>query len=173
MTELMLATTTPAADRAALLADLTDLLQLEFDERHARELTAAIRELGGIPLALPHLPTGLLKLGVQLAGVPGGDRTVLLAFVSNGWQSREKYARYAAKSHPAGRESLLRRNAEDEARHYAWALDALEDLGCGERTVVGQAARAFAQVHGATAETLEQIGRAALESGLRTFGTAA
>jgi hypothetical protein len=95
-------------DNAALIADLTDLLQLEFDalpaysvaiaglrrpdlrdklasfradhERHAHDLSAHIRRLGGVPLALPHLPTGLLKLGVQMAGLSGGDRAVLCVF---------------------------------------------------------------------------------------------
>src|SRR5215210_4044275 len=133
-------------DEAAIVADLIDLLQLEFDalpaysvaiaglrrpdlrgtleahradhERHVSDLSAHIRRLGGVPLALPHLPTGLLKLGVQMAGLPGGDRTVLLAFVSNEWQSQEKYARYAARPYPADLSALLRRrHAEDEARH--------------------------------------------------------
>src|SRR3954452_23398928 len=101
-------TASTARDNAAMLADLTDLLQLELDalpsyavaisglrrpnqretlqafraehEQHVRDLSAEIRRWGGIPLALPHLPTGLLKLGVQLSGLPGGDRTVLLGF---------------------------------------------------------------------------------------------
>src|SRR4051794_36452977 len=108
-------------DGAGLLADLTDLLQLEFDalanyavalaglrrpdlretleafrrdhDQHVRSLSAQIHALGGIPLSLPHIPTGLLKLGVQAIGLMGGDRAVLLGFVSNEWQSREKYAR--------------------------------------------------------------------------------
>ena len=93
-------------DAAAILADLIDLLQLEFDalpaysvaiaglrrpdlrgtleahradhERHVRDLSAHIGRLGGVPLALPHLPTGLLKLGVQMAGLAGDDRAAVL-----------------------------------------------------------------------------------------------
>jgi hypothetical protein len=90
-------------DNAALIADLTDLLQLEFDalpaysvaiaglhrpdlretlksfradhERHAHDHSAHIRGLGGVPLSLPHLPTGLLKLGVQMVcGFPPLER---------------------------------------------------------------------------------------------------
>ena len=98
-------------------------------ERHAHDLSAHIRRLGGIPLALPHLPTGLLKLGVQMAGLPGGDRTVLLAFVSNEWQSQEKYARYAARPYPPELAALVQRHAADEARHYAWACGALSYAG--------------------------------------------
>ncbi|MBD0274942.1 MAG: DUF2383 domain-containing protein, partial [Acetobacteraceae bacterium] len=133
----LMTTARAAEDTTALLADLTDLLQLEYDalpaytvaiaglrrpdlrgeleayradhERHARDLSAQIRRLGGVPLALPHLPTGLLKLGVQMLGLPGGDRAILLAFVSNEWQSQEKYARYAARPYPPELSVLLRR----------------------------------------------------------------
>jgi rubrerythrin len=184
-------------DSAALLADLTDLLQLEFDalpaysvaiaglrrpdlrqeleafradhERHARDLSAQIRKLGGVPLTLPHLPTGLLKLGVQMAGLPGGDRAVLLAFVSNEWQSQEKYARYAARPYPPELADLLRRHAEDEARHYAWACASLEALGFGAETAVGRAVQAFARFHGAAADAIEALGRTALEATVRAL----
>lgn len=182
-------------DTAALQADLADLLQLELDalpmyamaisalrdpilrdnlqrfredhERHARDLSALIREMGGVPPVLPHLPTGLLKLGVQMAGLPGGDRTILLGFVSNEWQSREKYARYAAKPYSPALASLIASHAADEAKHYDWACDALRELGCGEDTFVGQAAQAFARVHGTTADVMEGIGRASLEATIR------
>ena len=195
MNELTTAST--SGDSAALLADLTDLLQLEYDalpaysvaiaglrrpdlrdaleayradhERHVRDLSAQIRRLGGVPLALPHLPTGLLKLAVQMAGLPGGDRAVLLAFVSNEWQSQEKYARYAARPSPPELSALLRRHAADEARHYAWACGALEELGCGAGTAVGQATQAFARLHGTTADALEAFNRSALEATVRAL----
>ncbi len=184
-------------DNAALLADLTDLLQLEFDalpaywvaiaglrrpdlretleayrtdhERHVHDLSAQIRQLGGVPLTLPHLPTGLLKLGVQMAGLPGGDRAVLLAFVSNEWQSQEKYARYAVRPYPAELSALLRRHATDEARHYAWACGALEELGWGTDTAIGQATQAFARFHGTTADAIEALGRTAMEAMVRAW----
>ena len=188
-------------DNAALLADLTDLLQLEYDalpaysvaiaglrrpdlretltsfrgdhERHVHDLSARIQALGGVPLAVPHLPTGLLKLGVQMLGLPGGDRAVLLAFVSNEWQSQEKYARYAARPYPPELSALLRRHAEDEARHYAWACGALEGLDCGADTPVGQATQAFARLHGTTADALEAFNRTALEATVRALRPAA
>ena len=195
MNELTTAST--SGDSAALLADLTDLLQLEYDalpaysvaiaglrrpdlrdaleayradhERHVRDLSAQIRRLGGVPLALPHLPTGLLKLAVQMAGLPGGDRAVLLAFVSNEWQSQEKYARYATRPYPPELSALLRRHAADEARHYAWACGTLEELGCGAGTAVGQATQAFARLHGTTADALEAFNRSALEATVRAL----
>lgn len=184
-------------DAAALLADLTDLLQLEYDalpaysvaiaglrrpdlrdrlglyradhERHARDLSAQIQKRGGVPLALPHLPTGLLKLGVQMAGLPGGDRAVLLAFVSNEWQSQEKYARYAARPYPAELAVLLQRHAADEARHYAWACGALEGMGCGADTAAGMAVRSFARFHGTAADAIEAFNRSALEATVRAL----
>ncbi len=187
-------------DHAALIADLTDLLQLEHDalpaysvaiaglrrpdlretleayredhERHVRDLSAQIRRLGGVPLGLPHLPTGLLKLGVQMLGLPGGDRAVLLAFVSNEWQSQEKYARYAARPYPPELSALLGRHAADEARHYAWACGALEAMGCGAGTAIGQATQAFARLHGTTADAVEAFNRTALEATVRAFGPA-
>jgi len=184
-----------AVDLPALQADLTDLLQLESDalpmyamaisalrdpvlkeklrayredhKRHARDLTALIRELGGVPPVLPHLPTGLLKLGVQIAGLPGGDRTILMSFVSNEWQSREKYARYAAKSYLPAVAALIAGHAADEAVHYAWATETLHELGCGEATLAGQATLAFARMHGSIADVLEGVGRASNEAMIR------
>ena len=188
-------TGTRDVDLPALQADLADLLQLENDtlpmysvaisarrdpalkeglwvyredhERHARDLTALIREMGGVPLVLPHLPTGRLKLGVQMAGLPGGDRTILMGFVSNEWQSREKYARYAAKPYLPAMVALIASHAADEAMHYAWATEALRGLGCGEETLAGQATQAFARMHGSVADVIEGIGRASNEVALR------
>ncbi len=184
-------------DDAALLADLTDLLQLECDalpayavaiaglrrpdlreelgahradhERHVHDLSEQIRRLGGVPLTLPHLPTGPLKLAVQMAGLPGGDRAALLAFASNEWQSQEKYARYAARAYPPEVSAMLQRHAADEARHYAWARGALEGMGWGADTTIGRASQAFAQFHGATADAVEALGRAAVEATVRAF----
>ncbi len=186
------------ADRAALFADLQDLLQLEQDalpayaaaiaalrsrelreqlevyrkehERHVEVLSAEIEALGGIPLPVPHLPTGLFKLAVQLLGLPGGDRAILLAFVSNEWQSQEKYARYAARPYPPELAVLLRRHAADEARHYAWACEALEGLGCGSDTPIGRATQTFARFHGTTADTIEALGRTMMETTVRALG---
>jgi hypothetical protein len=184
-------TTTTPRDGYALIATLNDLLQLEHDalpnyalaiaglrdrrlreelrafrddhRRHARELAGLIRARGGVPLHLPHLPTGLLKLGVQVAGLPGGDRAVLLAFRANEWQSQAKYRRLADGDLPPDVADVLRRAADDEARHYAWAADALGALGLGSGTPLGLANAAFARVHGMAAEAIEAVGRPGLE----------
>ena len=182
-------------DTAALLAELNDLLQLEYDalpvyglaiaalrrpeyrdvlaefrddhRRHVQELSRLIRDLGGIRLPLPHMPTGLFKLAVQAAALPGGDRAILLAFKSNEWQSRAKYARHAGRDHPADIAAVLERNATDEARHYAWACATLDELNCGSGTFVGSATDLFARIHGTNADVVEAAGRAALEATVR------
>lgn len=181
----------PSRDDARLIAILNDLLQLEHDalpvyglaiaglgdperrarleafrddhRRHARELSGLIRARGGVPLHVPHLPTGLLKLGVQLTGLAGGDRAIVLAFRANEWQSREKYARLAASELEPDVAEVLRRAAGDEARHYAWAAAALEEMGLGRATPVGFANAAFARFHGVAAEGIEGMGRLGLE----------
>ena len=180
----------PSRD-AALIAGLNDLLQLEHDAlpayalavaglrepeprealeafrqdhlRHVAELTGLIRERGGFPLTLPHIPTGLLKLAVQASGLPGGDRAVLLAFRANEWQSCEKYARAAAGPHDADVAAVLARAAADEARHYAWAVASLERLDLGDATPAGMANAAFARLHGTVADAIEAAGRVGLE----------
>jgi rubrerythrin len=180
-----------ASRDAALIAGLNDLLQLEHDAlpayalaiaglrepeprealetfrqdhlHHVAELTALVRERGGFPLPLPHIPTGLLKLAVQAAGLPGGDRAVLLAFRANEWQSREKYARAAADPHDPEMAAVLAHAAADEARHYAWAVASLERMGLGDATPVGMANAAFARLHGTVADAIEAAGRVALE----------
>jgi rubrerythrin len=180
----------------ALIATLNDLLQLEHDAlpayalaiaglhdlerrealkgfredhlRHVSELTGLIRARGGLPLALPHVPTGLLKLAVQASGLPGGDQALLLAFRANEWQSREKYGRLAAGGgHDAEVTAVLQRATADEARHYAWAVEMLDQMGLGDATAVGKANAAFARLHGTVAETIEAAGRVGLEALVR------
>ena len=180
-------------DGIGLVAMLNDLLQLEHDalpayqiaiaglrnpaqrdrlrafrddhRRHVNELTALIQARGGVPLRLPHLPTGIFKLLVQMAGLPGGDRAILLAFKANEWQSQEKYGRRAAEDtgHAPELAAFLRRAAEDEARHYAWVCDALEGMGVGRGTLLGAANSAFARFHGTLADGIEGAGRLAME----------
>jgi rubrerythrin len=172
-----------------LVAELNDLLQLDHDavqaytlaisslenpayketlhqfrgdhQRHVDELTQLIRARGGIAMELPHL-TGAFKLAVQAAGAAGGDRAVLLAFKANERQVRDKYRRSARASHPADVTSVLARAADDEARHYAWVLETLEDLGYDENSVSGRAERAFEVTHKGVADAVEGVERGAM-----------
>ena len=139
--------TTPTG--AELIAELNDLLALDHDavqayslaigaisnaeyrdtlagfrgdhQRHIDQLTQLIRNHGGMPVDLPHLPTGAFKLAVQALGTLGDDRAVLLTFKANEAQVRDKYRRHADRPHDTGVSAILRAAAADEERHYAWA----------------------------------------------------
>lgn len=170
-----------------LVAELNDLLQLDHDavgaytlaieglpadafretlagfradhERHVAELSELIRGRGGIPVPLPHLPTGAFKLAVQALGSLGEHRAVLLAFKTNEGQVRDKYRRHAGRGHPPEVADVLLRAAADEERHYRWAEEMLERLGAGAGTLTGLAQQAAEQVHGRTADVVEGVER--------------
>src|ERR687896_1288018 len=102
----------------ALVSELNDLLRLDHDavqayplairllqnpeykrqleefradhQRHIDELSQLIRSRDGVPLELPHLPSGAFKLAVQAVGGAGGDRAVPLAFKANERQGCDK-----------------------------------------------------------------------------------
>ena len=138
-------------DRREVVRDLNDLLQLDHDalqayeeallhvesqewgevlagfrrdhERHARDLTAFVRRLGGTPKERPHA-TGALKKGFVAAGSTRGDGPLLKALRMNEVQARLKYERYAAKlEYPGEVSELIRLNAQDERRHLDWLTD--------------------------------------------------
>lgn len=171
-----------------LIAGLNDLLQLDHDaaqaytiaigalesesfketlrafredhERHISDLSQVIRENGGLPIDLAHVPTGFFKRAVQQVGALGGDRSILLAFKANEGQVRDKYLRSAEEpGYPPEVAEVIRRNASDEVRHYTWAVERLEEMGAGEDTVLGRAAGAFERVHEATADAVEDAER--------------
>lgn len=176
---------------SALVAELNDLLQLDHDavnaytiaidslqnemwkqslfsyrgdhERHIQDLTMHIRSLGGVPIEMPHVPSGAFKSAVQAAAAAaGGDRAILLAFKSNEGQARDKYQRAAGAGHPAETADLLRRNASDEEVHYGWVSGVLETMGAGPDSTVGKAEAAFERVHGGAATALEGVERVAM-----------
>jgi rubrerythrin len=173
-----------------LVAELNDLLKLDHDavqaytlaissldnesyketlrqfrgdhERHIDELTQLIRARGGMPIQMPHVPTGAFKLAVQAVAAMGSDRTVLAAFKANERQVRDKYRRAAREVHTADVTTVLARAADDESRHYAWVLETLEDLGFNADSVAGQAERAFEVTHKGVADALEGAERQVL-----------
>jgi rubrerythrin len=176
---------------ADLAAELNDLLKLDHDaiqaytlairlvrreeykrqleafradhQRHVDELSELIRSRDATPLELPHLPSGAFKLAVQAVGGLGGDRAVLLAFKANERQVRDKYRRSARAVHPADVTSVLARATDDESRHYAWALEALEDLGVSAESGTGRAEQAFEVAHARMADAVEGAERQALK----------
>jgi rubrerythrin len=175
---------------AALAAELNDLLKLDHDaiqaytlairllenpeykrqleefradhQRHIDELSQLIRSRDATPLELPHLPSGAFKLALQAIGGAGGDRAVLLAFKANERQDRDKYQPSARATHPADVTSVLARAADDEMRHYAWALETLEDLGVTPDSMTAKAERAFEVAHARTADVMEGAERQAM-----------
>jgi rubrerythrin len=176
-----------AKNDAALMAALNDLLQLDHDavasyqvaidavstetlkrklrqfkrdhQRHVAEIGELVRARGGTPVTAPHLSTGMLKLAVQALGAAGGDRAVLLAFRTNEWESANKYARAAGRRFPPEVREVIRRGAEDEAKHYRWAVDSLEKLGAGDTTVLGRVEQVMERLHGGAALGLEAVER--------------
>lgn len=168
---------------AALVTELNDLMQLDHDavqayglaieglsdaqrrqalirfrgdhERHIRELTELIRQHDGMPIHLPHIPTGPMKLAVQAAGNMGNDREVLLAFRSNERQVRDKYRRMADGSHPPDVAEVLSRAAADEERHYNWVSEQLEQMGVTADSGMGRAAEVFETGHARSADLIE------------------
>ncbi len=183
--------TTEKSSSATLLAELNDLLQLDRDavqaytlaenalrseayraaiirfrgdhEGHIDELTRLITARGGTPAALPHLSSSPFKLAAQGLGDFGSDTTVLLAFKSNERLSRDKYQRAANQPYPFDVQSVLEGAAEDEAAHYAWVQETLEQLGAGERTVAGRAGRVFESGHTRLADAMEAGERRAVQ----------
>jgi rubrerythrin len=173
---------TEASDDAALVAELDDLLQLDYDalatyqvalaelrdpqlreqlalhrddhRRHVDQLTQLLRTRGAMPATLPHLTTAPLKLLAQAAAVPCGDTAVLLAFKANERLTRDKYARAARRSWPADVGAVLGAAASDEARHYDWAVAALE-----QRDTMGvrHPAAMFETMHAGLADLLEAV----------------
>jgi rubrerythrin len=140
-------------------------------ERHIDELSQLVRSRDGTPLELPHLPSGAFKLALQAIGAAGGDRAVLLAFKANERQVRDKYRRSARAVHPADVTSVLARAADDEARHYAWALETLEELGVTPDSMTGRAERAFEVAHARTADMMESAERQAIVAARRAGRT--
>lgn len=179
----------------ALVAELNDLLKLDHDavhaynlairsledeehkrklaefradhERHIEELSQLVRSRNGTPMQMPHGSSSVFKLLVQAVGAAGNDRSVLLAFKANERGSRDKYREAARRVHPADVTSVLARAAEDESRHYAWALATLEELGVDFSTGTGRAQEAFEVGHAKFADVAERAEGAAMAMGQR------
>ena len=174
-----------------LIAQLNDLLQLDHDavgayevaiealtnprykqalqrfkadhERHIAELTQLITERGGTPIQMPHVPTGVFKLAMQQAGtLAGGDKSVLLAFKANERQVRDKYLRTAESAEDLVVADVLGRGADDEAKHYGWAVGSLEELGVSSDSMLGRAEQVFETANARMVDATERVERGAM-----------
>src|SRR5690606_35214177 len=92
-----------------------------------------------------------------------GDRALMLAFKANERQVRDKYRRHADAPHPPEVRAVLARAAADEERHYAWALEVLDDLCAGTDTVIGRIEGGFGRGHKAVADAVEDAERRVME----------
>ena len=172
------------------IATLNDLLQLDHDavgaygiaiqaltneahrealrefradhERHIEELTRLIQDRGGKPIQAPHLPTGVFKLAVQKAGALGGQTALLLAFKTNERQSRDKYRRIAESSDDLEVADVLARAADDEIRHYDWAVRTLLEMGVSPDSKTARVERAIEIGNARLADAMEGVETAAM-----------
>jgi rubrerythrin len=180
---------------AELIAELNDLLALDHDavqayslaigaisnaeyrdtlagfrgdhQRHVERLTQLIRDNGGVPVELPHLPTGAFKLAVQALGTLGDDRAVLMTFKANEAQVRDKYRRHAERPHKTAVSVILRAAAADEERHYQWVDEVLQQMGVERGGLLDTVQGAVEAVHGRTADAVESAGRRVAEAAER------
>lgn len=187
-------------DATRVVAELNDLLKLDRDavkaydlaigalsnpdykreligfradhERHIAELSQLVRSRGGEPATTPHATSSAFKLLVQAAGAAGDDRAILLAFKANERGARDRYRAAARAVHEGDVTATLARAAEDEARHYAWSLATLEELGVDFDRGIGRAEAAFEAGHARFADVLERGERAAISGGTRVWGEA-
>lgn len=91
----------------------------EDHRRHAADLSRLIRRLGGRPVGPSHFRPGAFTWGVRAVAGLGGDRELLSVLHANEEQARDSYRRRAGEAWPAEAAELLRRHAEDEARHFS------------------------------------------------------
>ena len=181
-----------------LVSQLNDLLQLDHDavaaydlaiaslesvrhqqalqrfkadhERHITELSQLVTARGGTPMEASHVTSGPFKLAMQAAGKLGGDRGVLLAFKANERQVRDKYRRMAEAVTDPEVADVLNRGADDEAKHYGWAVTALEDLGVPSDSPLGRFEQVMEVANARLADAAERVERGAqgLANNLRT-----
>ncbi len=179
------------------IAKLNDLLQLDHDavgaygiaiqattdesrretlrefradhERHIEEITRLIQDRGGKPIQSPHVPTSIFKLAVQKAGSLGGETALLLAFKANERQTRDKYRRAAENGDDLEVTDVLARAADDEVRHYDWAVRTLLELGVSPDSATSRVERALEIGNARLVDVMEgfETGAMALFEGAR------
>ena len=172
------------------IATLNDLLQLDHDavgaygiaihattdeshretlrefradhERHIEEITRLIQDRDGKPIQAPHLPTSVFKLAVQKAGSLGGETALLLAFKANERQSRDKYRRAAEDSDDLEVADVLARAADDEVRHFDWAVRALLERGVSPDSAMSRVERVIEIGNARVTDVMEGVEMSAM-----------
>lgn len=101
-----------------------DRAQLEFfmgdHERHTRELTALVQQMGEKPATQADIKQVLTKGKVVIAGLIS-DRAILMAMKTNEDDTNTAYERAVKRNDlPVAVRTVLERNLADERRHRAW-----------------------------------------------------
>lgn len=133
-------------------------------QRHIEQLTGLIQDRGGVPVQMPHLPTGHFKLAVQAIGAAGDERALLMAFKANERQVRDKYRRHADDPHEPAVSAILRQAARDEENHYAWVEGVLERMGLEPGSLLKTVQDVAETAHATTADAIESAGRRVAEA---------
>lgn len=111
-------------DNAAFRSRLEEFLG--DHERHVRELTALVREMGGDPAKKGDMKQILTK-GKVVIGNLSGDKGILQAMRSNEDETNQRYEKaLTTENLPPRIFELLDRNLADERRHRAWIVQQLE-----------------------------------------------
>ena len=110
-----------AMDRLDAPTDRTQLQWFLADhERHVRELSLLVRQLGETPSEEADMKQVLTKGKVVIASLLG-DRAVLSAMKSNEDDTNLAYERAVRRNDlPIRMRNILERNLADERRHRAW-----------------------------------------------------
>jgi rubrerythrin len=95
-------------------------------ERHAREESEQLRELGEEPPGGPDAWRLISEGKVVIAGMMGGDQAILSAMKSNEEDANTAYERVSSRDDLSpDMQLLMRRNLEDARRHRGWMEERL------------------------------------------------
>jgi len=110
-----------AVERIEAVADRTQLQWFMGDhERHVRELTAFVQQMGETPATKADIKQVLTKGKVVIAGLLG-DRAILMAMKTNEDDTNTAYERAVRRNDlPIAVRTVLERNLADERRHRSW-----------------------------------------------------
>jgi uncharacterized protein (TIGR02284 family) len=96
-------------------------------ERHVRDLSEAIRRIGGNPPKGGDAMKILTKGQVVIAGL-AGDKAILKAMKMNEDQTNSMYEDAVKENYPEDIHALLQDGLADERRHRAWIENTVERM---------------------------------------------
>lgn len=132
--------------------------------RHADELTRLVRGYGGRPAEVATHGAGPFTAAVSALG-QGADEVDVIQLLKAGERAgRDRYRLAAQRGGSPEVSAVLRRASNDEAAHYAWSLETLDDLatqaapGALERTLGAASARLLHGVRAVDRRTAAMTG---------------